>query len=41
LCGFLVLLSDLGGIMSGISTLIHSALTAVSELVGARAPGVP
>jgi len=41
MCGFLVLLLGLGGIMSGISTLIHSALTAVSELVGARAPGVP
>jgi hypothetical protein len=27
--------------MSGISTLIHSALAAVSELVGARSPGVP
>jgi len=41
MCGFLVLLLGLGGIMSGISTLIHSALMAVSELVGARAPGVP
>jgi flagellar biosynthesis protein FliR len=41
MCGFLVLLVGLGGIMSGISTLIHSALAAVSELVGARSPGVP
>jgi len=41
MCGFLILLVGLGGIMSGISTLIHSALAAVSELVGARSPGVP
>jgi flagellar biosynthesis protein FliR len=41
MCGFLVLLAGLGGIMSGITTLIHSALAAVSELVGARSLGVP
>jgi flagellar biosynthetic protein FliR len=40
LCGFLVLLLGLGGIMSGISSLIDSALTAASELVGIPAPGV-
>jgi len=41
MCGFLILLVGLGGIMSGISTLIHSALAAVSDRVGARSPGVP
>jgi flagellar biosynthetic protein FliR len=40
LCGFFVLSVGLGGIMSGISSLIDSALTAVGELVGAPAPGV-
>ncbi len=39
--GFFVLLAGLDGIMSGIATLIHSALTAVSELVGAPAAAVP
>ena len=39
-CGFLVLLVGLGGIMSGISNLIDSALTAASQLVGVPAPGV-
>jgi flagellar biosynthetic protein FliR len=41
LSGFFVLLAGLGGIMSGISTLINSALMAVTELVGAPAAGVP
>jgi flagellar biosynthetic protein FliR len=41
LSGFFVLLAGLDGIMSGISTLIHSALTAVTELVGAPAAGAP
>jgi flagellar biosynthetic protein FliR len=40
LCGFLVLIVGLGGIMSGISNLIASALTAASQLVGVPAPGV-
>lgn len=35
LCGFFVLIVGLGGIMSGISSLINSALTAVGELVNA------
>jgi flagellar biosynthesis protein FliR len=39
LSGFFVLLAGLDGIMSGISTLINSALTAVSELIGAHAAG--
>jgi flagellar biosynthesis protein FliR len=39
--GFFVLLAGLDGIMSGINTLINSALMAVSELVGAPASGVP
>jgi flagellar biosynthetic protein FliR len=39
--GFFVLLAGLDGIMSGITGLINSALMAVSELVGAPAPGVP
>jgi flagellar biosynthetic protein FliR len=39
--GFFVLLAGLDGIMSGISTLINSALMAVSELVGAQAAGAP
>jgi flagellar biosynthesis protein FliR len=39
--GFFVLLAGLDGIMSGISTLINSALMAVSELVGTPAAGVP
>src|SRR5450631_4648785 len=41
LSGFFVLLSGLDGIMSGIAALIHSALMAVSELIGAQAPGAP
>jgi flagellar biosynthetic protein FliR len=41
LSGFFVLLSGLDGIMSGISALINSALTAVSDLVGAPAAGAP
>jgi flagellar biosynthetic protein FliR len=41
MCGFVVLLFGLDGIMSGISTLINNALMAVSELVGTPAPGVP
>ena len=41
LSGFFVLLSGLDGIMSGISALINSALTAVSDLVGAPATGAP
>ena len=40
LSGFFVLLAGLDGIMSGISALINSALTAVTELVGAPAAGV-
>jgi len=39
--GFFVLLAGLDGIMSGIATLINSALLAVSALVGAPATGVP
>jgi flagellar biosynthetic protein FliR len=39
--GFFVLLAGLDGIMSGISTLIDSALTAVTALVGSPAAGVP
>jgi flagellar biosynthetic protein FliR len=39
--GFFVLLAGLDGIMSGINSLINSALTAVSQLVGAPAAGVP
>ena len=41
LCGFFALIAGLDGIMSGISSLINSALTAASELVGAPAPGAP
>ncbi len=40
LCGFFVLIVGLDGIMTGISSLINSALTAVGELVGAPAAGV-
>jgi flagellar biosynthetic protein FliR len=40
LCGFFVLMVGLDGIMTGISGLINSALTAVGELVGAPATGV-
>lgn len=40
MCGFFVLIVGLDGIMAGISSLINSALTAVSELVGAPATGV-
>jgi flagellar biosynthetic protein FliR len=39
--GFVVLLAGLDGIMSGIATLINSALLAASSLVGAPAAGVP
>ena len=39
MCGFFVLIAGLDGIMSGISSLINSALTAVGELVGAPAAG--
>jgi flagellar biosynthesis protein FliR len=39
-CGFFVLIAGLDGIMSGISSLISSALMAVSELVGSPAAGV-
>jgi flagellar biosynthetic protein FliR len=39
--GFFVLLAGLDGIMSGITSLINSALMAVSELVGTPAAGVP
>jgi flagellar biosynthesis protein FliR len=39
LCGFFVLIAGLDGIMSGISTLINDALTAVGELIGAPAAG--
>jgi flagellar biosynthetic protein FliR len=41
MCGFLVLLAGLDGIMSGIAALINSALMAASALVGAPAAGVP
>jgi flagellar biosynthesis protein FliR len=40
LCGFFALIAGLDGIMTGISSLINSALTAVGELVGAPAAGV-
>lgn len=40
MCGFFVLIVGLGGIMSGISSLINSALTAAADLVGAPAAGV-
>jgi flagellar biosynthesis protein FliR len=40
LCGFFVLIVGLDGIMTGISSLINSALTAAGELVGAPAAGV-
>jgi flagellar biosynthetic protein FliR len=40
LCGFFVLIAGLDGIMTGVSSLINSALTAVGELVGAPAAGV-
>jgi flagellar biosynthetic protein FliR len=39
--GFFVLLVGLDGIMTGISSLLNSALMAASELVGAGAAGVP
>jgi flagellar biosynthetic protein FliR len=39
--GFFVLIAGLDGIMSGISSLISTALMAVSELVGSQALGVP
>ena len=40
LSGFFVLLTGLDGIMSGITSLINSALAAVSELISAPGPGV-
>jgi flagellar biosynthetic protein FliR len=40
LSGFFVLLAGLDGIMSGISSLINSALMAVTDLVGSSAAGV-
>src|SRR5580692_3505688 len=40
IAGFFVLIAGLDGIMSGISSLINSALMAVSELVGSAAAGV-
>jgi flagellar biosynthetic protein FliR len=40
LSGFFVLTVGLGGILSGISSLIDSALTAAGELVGAPTMGV-
>lgn len=40
LCGFFVLIADLGGIMAGISSLINSALAAAADLVRAPAAGV-
>jgi flagellar biosynthesis protein FliR len=40
LCGFFVLLTGLDGIMSGITSLINSALAAVSELIGSPGAGV-
>jgi flagellar biosynthetic protein FliR len=41
MAGFFVLIAGLDGIMSGISSLINSALAAVSDLVGSPAAGVP
>jgi flagellar biosynthesis protein FliR len=40
LCGFFVLITGLDGIMSGISSLINSALMAVTDLVSAPGSGV-
>ena len=40
LSGFFVLIAGLDGIMSGISSLINSALMAVTDLVGSAAAGV-
>jgi flagellar biosynthesis protein FliR len=40
LCGFFVLMVGLDGIMSGIMSLINSALAAAGELVGSPAAGV-
>jgi flagellar biosynthesis protein FliR len=40
LSGFFVLMAGLDGIMSGISSLINSALMAVTDLVGSAAAGV-
>ena len=39
MCGFFVLIAGLDGIMTGISSLINSALTAAAELVNAPAAG--
>jgi flagellar biosynthesis protein FliR len=39
MCGFFVLMAGLNGVMSGVSSLIDSALSAVVELVGAPAAG--
>jgi flagellar biosynthetic protein FliR len=41
LSGFFVLLAGLDGILSGIAALIHSALMAVSDLIGASVAGAP
>jgi flagellar biosynthetic protein FliR len=41
LSGFFVLLVGLDGIMTGISSLLNSALMAAAELVGANAAGAP
>jgi flagellar biosynthetic protein FliR len=41
LSGFFVLLTGMDGIMSGIASLINSALMAALELIGAPAAGVP
>jgi flagellar biosynthetic protein FliR len=40
LCGFFVLIVGLDGVMTGISGLINSALTAAGELIGTPAAGV-
>lgn len=40
LCGFFVLIAGLDGIMTGITSLINSALTAAGELAGVPAAGV-
>ena len=40
LCGFLVLMVGLDGIMAGVTRLIETALTAVAELTAAPAAAV-